>query len=167
MMSCAMCAVTLFAGGIVVTVATQASLTPHPFDYHVTAASHVVASVSPLSGPVTGGTGVTILGSKLSSNATILFVERDGSGSVTGFREECTWRGLPALGSSDGMVRCVLQSLQAILPMPTTTPRGFYRTPSQTPSHPHSQCWRPNCETWCALFSFSALGCCASVCMCL
>jgi hypothetical protein len=88
-----------------VTVANQASLTPYPYDYHTTAVSHVVATVSPLSGPVAGGTDVTIQGSKLSVNATVTFVERDWSGSMTGARRQCVWRGLPAMGSTDALIR--------------------------------------------------------------
>jgi hypothetical protein len=95
-----------FAGALNVNVAGQSTLDPFPYDYH-TVTSHTVVSVVPLSGPVAGGTGVTILGSKLTTNATVMFVEQDLSGSATGMKAECTWRRLFDMGSADAMIRQV------------------------------------------------------------
>lgn len=97
--------VLFLAGGVVVTVASQSMSTPYPYDYHTTVTSHTVATVTPLSGPVAGGTVVTVLGTKFAGNATVTFVERDSAGSLTGLRSECVWRSLPGVGSSDAMVR--------------------------------------------------------------
>ena len=96
-----------FAGALSVNVAGQSMLAPYPYDYHTTVTSHAVVSVVPLSGPVAGGTSLTILGSKLTTNATVTFVERDTSGSATGMKAECTWRLLFGMGSSDVMIRQV------------------------------------------------------------
>jgi hypothetical protein len=95
-----------FAGALNVNVAGQSTLDSYPYEYH-TVTSHTVVSVVPLSGPVAGGTAITILGSKLTTNATVIFVEQDFSGSATGMKAECTWRLLVDMGSSDVMIRQV------------------------------------------------------------
>lgn len=102
-----LCCVFAHTGGIAVTVVDQPSAVLYTYKFYATAGSHNVTSVAPLSGPVAGGTNVTILGTKLSSHAVVTFVERDGSDTVTGLKAECVWRGLEgsAMGSSDTMIR--------------------------------------------------------------
>ena len=51
----------------------------------------VVTAVSPLSGPLAGGTLVTIVGTGYNSIAVVTFEELFVNGSVTGARAECVW----------------------------------------------------------------------------
>jgi hypothetical protein len=92
-------------GDILVTIAGTSTRSPFPYDYHVSIANHTVRDVTPLAGPVLGGTPVTIHGAKFRSNASVTFVELDGSGAPTGGRGQCVWRGVPGMGCSDSTIR--------------------------------------------------------------
>ncbi len=69
------------------------------FDFLSLVNPPAIDRVSPLSGPVAGGTLVHITGARFGSNATVVFVERDVGLVPTGVVAECTWRG-EALGLS-------------------------------------------------------------------
>ncbi len=71
----------------------------------------IVSVVMPLRGPTSGGTLVTVLGARFASDATVLLLERDVAGTLTGSSSECEWRSLNMgdLGAScnDTVVRYV------------------------------------------------------------
>jgi hypothetical protein len=68
-----------------------------------------VTSATPLHGPTTGGTLVTVTGARFAGDATVLFAERNASGTLTGNIVECNWRTSAVQGVScnDTAVRWV------------------------------------------------------------
>ncbi len=78
-----------------------------PYEFQALIQPPAITLVSPLTGPVLGGTLVTLHGTLFAFNATVLFVERDGSGDLTGRRSECAWRTVPGLTCNETVVQYV------------------------------------------------------------
>jgi hypothetical protein len=75
------------------------------YDFHKAVNGPDVRAVSPLVGPLAGGTLVVLSGTRLSTNATVMFVERSLSGALTGLQRECGWRDLPGMSSTSTQIR--------------------------------------------------------------
>lgn len=95
------------AGDVIVTASGVPASAPYAYTYKASASSHVVGSVEPLTGPLVGGTAMTIAGSKFGDNATVTFVERNRTGGLTGQRLQCAWRDASGMACSDSEIRCV------------------------------------------------------------
>ena len=67
----------------------------------------VIAAVSPVTGPVSGGTVVELVGSGFAGSAVIELAALDGALALTGVRSTCEWRGVPGMSCNDTVVRCV------------------------------------------------------------
>ena len=66
-----------------------------------------IISMTPLHGPVRGGTALVLTGAQFGNDATITFVERDRNNVATGVRTECAWRGVEEMSCSDTRIRWV------------------------------------------------------------
>ena len=73
------------------TVAGQSSALSQRYSFVDLIQPPVVTAISPLSGPLTGGTMVTVTGTGYNSIASVTFEELRGNGSATGARLECAW----------------------------------------------------------------------------
>ena len=82
------------AGTVSITVASQTTVTDNlAYNFLVLVRPAVIDKVTPLTGPLVGGTVVTITGSGFSSLADVSFVGYDsGSGEVVGPPVDCVWR---------------------------------------------------------------------------
>ena len=90
------------------TVAGQSSVGT-PYDFVGLVQPPLIGSVNPMTGPLAGGTLVTLQGSRFNFNATVLFQELDSTFRATGASAECEWRGRETDGAicTDSDVLCV------------------------------------------------------------
>ena len=79
------------AGAVVVTVAGQVTVFSQNYSFVDLILPPVVTAVSPLSGPLSGGTAVTVIGVGFNSVAVVTFEELLTNGTATGVRYVCTW----------------------------------------------------------------------------
>ena len=90
------------------------------YDFNSLIQAPIVSAVAPLRGPTSGGTLVTVQGSRFASDATVLLLERNVTGSLTGGSSECDWRtaaqGDQVTSCNDTVVRWV-----RVCPMPHAT----------------------------------------------
>ncbi len=95
-------------GSLSVTVSGVASVASL-YDLSALIQPHTVRSVTPLRGLTTGGTPVTVHGTLFGGDATVLFLERNSNGTLTGNSSECAWRsgGMPGAMCNDTVVRWV------------------------------------------------------------
>ena len=86
-------------GTVLVTVADQVSaITPSSyFSYTDLIQPPFIAAIVPLSGPTSGGTAVTIIGSGFSLDAVVTFIERDANLALTGVQRTCDWQSTPGM----------------------------------------------------------------------
>ena len=96
-------------GELSVTVAGQPLAQPVYYLFADLAKPHVVLAVRPLTGPVRGGTALTLLGSGFGGVAVVELQEVStttvGAG---GSRSLCAWEGLPGMSCNDTMIRCLV-----------------------------------------------------------
>jgi hypothetical protein len=65
-----------------------------------------VKSVSPVTGPVAGGTVVTIAGQRFGFNATVMFVSWAAGSATPAGLGECRWQDSPDTFCEDSTIRC-------------------------------------------------------------
>jgi hypothetical protein len=91
-------------GAVDVNVAGKHLLYGYRYDYVDLIRPPVIKSVVPLTGPVAGGTNVTITGLQFGFNATVLFIARGGVSSAVA-AGECLWRNVPGMSCDDSTIR--------------------------------------------------------------
>jgi hypothetical protein len=94
-----------------VTVAGVPSRTNVTYSYDTLRRPPRIARVIPIVGPAAGGTPVTLFGDAFGDSALVVFEERDASGSGTGNRSECVWRGVAGMSCNDTEIRCLAPPL--------------------------------------------------------
>lgn len=87
-----------------VAVAGKGALHGYRYDYVDLIRPPAITSVVPLSGPVAGGTNVTIAGLQFGFNATVMFIARGGVSSVAA-AGECVWRDVPGMSCDDSTIK--------------------------------------------------------------
>ena len=94
----------LRSGNVSVTVAGQPSQQPVLYDFLSLISPPVITGVQPLTGPLSGGSRVTIIGTNFNGVAVIKMLELDVSGHETGRSAVCEWQGVPGGMCNDTVV---------------------------------------------------------------
>jgi hypothetical protein len=100
-----LCATPLCLGEVEVAVGGVAATTRPLYNFLQLAQSPVIASVTPLTGPVAGNTVVTIMGSKFGDDAVVVFSERNWAMGLTWNTTLCEWQDRPGMLCDDGIIR--------------------------------------------------------------
>ena len=96
----------LCSGDVTVIVAgLQSASTPSSlFTFTNLIEPATLTSVTPLSGPTSGGTTVLIVGGGFSLDAAVTFLERSASDSLTNSSYPCDWQHTPGMSCNDSVI---------------------------------------------------------------
>ena len=102
------CATSMCRGPLVVTVdglTSPRDASAYEYVYNTLAQAPTIGSVVPLTGPLSGGTAVTLVGAAFKGAGDVYFQALGDDGELISTRAACVWRGITGMGCTDTSIK--------------------------------------------------------------